>query len=124
MRGKQFLFMSFILLAAGLAAAAVNITGSWEMTMTTPRGERKTDVSFVQDGEKLTVKTIGREGEEITGAGTVKGNDVEWTITRNTPRGEMTSVYKGKLDGDKMSGTVQMGPNGEFKIEWTAVRKK
>lgn len=111
------------LLLAGTFAAAqqVNVTGDWELTMTTPRGEMKTVYTFTQDGEKLAVKTTGRNGQEITGTGTVKGNEIEWSITRSTPRGEFTSTYKGKVEGDKMSGTVEFMQNP---VEWTAVRKK
>jgi hypothetical protein len=111
-----------VLMAAAVVLAAVNITGQWDMTTKMPNGQDRTSViSFVQDGEKLTVKTTGRNGEEITGTGTVKGNDVEWTITRTTPRGEMTITYKAKVDGDKMTGSSQVGDRPG--MEFTAVKK-
>lgn len=121
MKRSIFLSLALMLVLGGAALlAAVNVTGDWDMTRTTPRGPMTSVITFTQTGENLTVKTTGRNGEEITGTGTVKGNELEWTITRTGPQGEMKVIYKGKVEGDKMSGTMQMG---ERSMEWTAVKK-
>ena len=122
---KKSLILIMALVMTGLAAAAaqaqVNVGGDWTFTMTTPRGERTSDVTFVQDGEKLTV-TMKSERGDSSGAGTVKGPDIEWTVTRQTPRGEMTVTYKGKIaDDNTMSGEAQMGDFGA--MQWKATRK-
>jgi len=114
-------FALFFLLIGFVGAYDVDVTGDWEMTMVTPRGERTRTVHFEQNGEKITVTMEGREGGEITGEGTIKGNEIEWTISRSTPRGDMTMSYKGTVDGDSMSGTVEIGDFGSF--DWTATRK-
>ncbi len=90
------------------------------MTVTTPRGERTQDVNFKQEGEKLTVSMQGRGGE-VTGEGTVKGNEIEWTITRSTPRGEFKITYTGTIEEDTISGEVQMGDFGSSK--WMAKKE-
>jgi hypothetical protein len=121
---KRSLFLSLALMLAVMASfalAAVNVTGDWEMTRTTPRGPMTSTITFTQTGENLTVKTTGRNGEEITGTGTIKGNELEWTITRTGPQGEMKVTYKAKVEGDKMTGTSQFGDRPA--TEWTAVRK-
>jgi len=115
-----FCLCVLFLLAISLSAQDINVTGDWEMTVTTPRGERTQDISFKQEGEKLTVTMQGRRGE-VTGEGTVRGNEIEWTITRSTPRGEFTMTYTGKIEGDTMSGEVQMGDFGPS--EWKAKKK-
>ncbi len=116
-----FTFFILVLLAASLSAQEVNVTGDWEMTFTTPRGDEMTrDINFKQEGEKLTVTMQGRMGE-VTAEGTVKGNEIEWTITRRGRMGEMTITYKGKIEGDTMSGEVQMGDFGTS--EWKAKKK-
>lgn len=105
-----------------LKAEELDVTGDWELTMTTQRGERTQDIHFEQDGENLTVTMTGFRGNEVTGEGTIKGNKIEWTITRSTPRGEMTITYTGEVEDDKMSGQAQMG---SFRtIEWNATRKE
>ncbi len=120
---KKYAILTFcilVLLAVSLSAQEVNVTGDWEMTTITPRGERTRDVHFEQEGEKLTVTMQGRRGE-VTAEGTVKGNEIEWTITRSTPRREFTMTYTGKIDGDTMSGEVQLGYFGSGK--WKAKKK-
>lgn len=110
------------LLPLNLLAEEVDVSGDWELTVKSPRGEMTRDIHFDQEGENLTVTMIGRQGEEITGEGTIKGNKIEWTITRSTPRGEMTITYTGEVEGDKMSGEAQFG---DFQSsEWEATRKE
>jgi hypothetical protein len=64
----------------------------------------------------------GPQGMEMKGEGTVKGQDVEWTVTISGGMGEFVLVYKGKVDGETMSGEVQAGDFGSF--PWTAKKKK
>jgi hypothetical protein len=121
---KKSLLLSLALtlaVMASFALAAVNVTGDWEMTRTTPRGPMTSTISFMQTDENLTVKMPGRNGAEMTGTGTVKGNELEWTITRTGPQGEMKITYKAKVEGDKMTGTSQSGDRPA--MEWTAVKK-
>jgi hypothetical protein len=111
---------SILLIPILVNAQDVNVTGDWEMTTQSPRGERTSDVHFEQEGEKLTV-TMQIMGEEVTAEGTVKGNKIEWSVTRSTQRGEFTISYSGTVEGDTMSGEAQMGDFGS--MEWTAKKK-
>ena len=90
--------------------------------MESPRGGEITRaVHFEQEGEKITVTMESRRGDEFTTEGTIKGNEIEWTVSRETPRGAMTLSYKGTVEGETMSGTVEMGDFGS--ADWTAKRK-
>jgi hypothetical protein len=106
-------------LAARSSAADVNVSGKWTVTTTTPRGERTSEMTFLQEGEKLTVTSKNRRGEEVKSTGTVKGTEIAWTTTFQTPQGEMTVKHAGKVAGDTMSGTIDMGGGrtGEWKAE-------
>lgn len=106
--------------AAPLAAAEIDVSGNWTMTMTTPRGERISTLAFVQDGEVLAVTSTSDRGES-TGTGTIKGDAIEWSIKRETPMGSMTMTYKGTVAGDTMSGEVQMR---DSPVPWKATRVK
>ena len=118
---------AFVILACAclipfLSAQDVDVTGDWELTMQTQRGEFTSEITFVQEGEKLTVTMEGmRGGGEVTGEGTIKGNAIEWTVTRETPRGKFTMTYSGTVSGSSMSGEVQMRNNT---VEWTATKKQ
>ncbi len=128
---KKALIVSLAFLVSGIALAmAANITGTWEMTTVSQRGERKQDITFKQDGEKLAVSMMmpgrgGAEPTEIKGEGTVKGNDIEFKITRTTQRGEFTTTYKGTIvDDTHLKGTQSMNMGGqEMTSDWTAVKK-
>ncbi len=110
------------LLVIPMSALQANVAGEWEMTSEGRQGPRTTNIKIEQDGEKITVTMPGmRGGGEIKAEGTIKGNDIEWSITRQTQRGDMTISYKGKVEGNTMSGTVQMGDFGSR--EWTAKKK-
>lgn len=113
---------SLLLIPILLTAQDVNVTGDWEMTTQSPRGERTQDIHIDQEGQKIVVTMQGRGGEEMKAEGTVQGNKVEWSVTRSTQRGEFTISYKGTIEGDTMSGEAQMGDFGS--MEWTAKKKQ
>lgn len=110
------------LAALVFGAAAVDINGVWEMTLQTPQGEQTVDATFVQDKEAIKVSMMGPQGIEMKGEGTLKETDVEWTMTISAQMGEFVLVFKGKVDGETMSGEVQMGDFGS--APWAAKKKK
>lgn len=116
-----FALSILFLLAVSLNAQEANVTGDWEMTITTQRGEMTRNMHIEQEGEKITVTMEGMRGGEMKGEGTIKGNEIEWTVTMETQRGEFSITYKGKVEGDTMSGEAQMGDFGT--MEWKAKKK-
>jgi len=123
----RYLLLAALLVLGTLSAQDVPakpaaIGGVWEMTTQAPQGDMTTDATFVQDGEKIKFTATGFEGMEMAGEGTVKGQDVEWTVTLSGPMGEIVLTYKGKVDGETMTGEVQAGDFGSF--PWTAKKKK
>ncbi len=116
--------MAVFLIAIGMSAGTVDVSGTWEMTRQSPRGERVSEMTIVQEGNEITVTMEGFRGEEMVGKGTVEEDTISWEMTMETPRGEMTMTYKGTIEGDSMSGTVEMGDGGGYgPSEWTAKKK-
>ncbi len=102
-------------------AYAADVSGTWEMTTQSQRGERTTEITIVQEGGKITVTMPGmRGGDPITAEGTIDGDKIQWSVTRETQRGTFTMTYAGTVTGDTMKGTVDRGGNTS---EWTAKRK-
>jgi hypothetical protein len=101
---------------------SVDISGAWEMIVSTPQGDMPSDATFAQDKETLKVSMTGPEGQVISGEGTIKEGVVQWIVTISTPQGDFSLVFKGKVDGDKMSGEVQAGDFGA--MNWSATKKK
>jgi hypothetical protein len=100
-------------------AAADDVSGKWKMTSKSPRGERVSEITLAQSGEKLTVTSKDREGNDVKSEGSVKGADITWTVKRQGPQGEMVIVYKGKVEGKTMTGSSEFGQmgTGEWKAE-------
>jgi hypothetical protein len=105
-----------------VAAWAVDVSGTWEMSSPGRDGEMMTrDITIAQDGNKIKVTMPGfRGGDPVTGDGTIDGAAIEWTIVRQSPRGEMVMTYKGTVEGDTMKGTFTMM---DREVEWTAKKK-
>lgn len=113
--------LTMVLVFQGLAAEKVNVTGKWDLTVQSPRGDRTREVEFIQDGENLKVLMQSRQDTPIEGKGTVKDDKIEWTITRETPRGEFTMTYKGTVTEDTMKGEIN---TRRGTMEWSAKRKE
>lgn len=94
------------------------VDGNWNITMTTPMGERNATLSLKSAGGALT-GTQGAEGNigEIFD-GTVNGDDVAWKISITNPM-PLTLAFAGKVAGDAISGEMGIGPMGSFPFKGT-----
>jgi hypothetical protein len=113
----------FLLATFSVSSMALDtdVSGDWEITASTQRGEMTWDASIEQDGSSLMVTMSGPRGGEVTGEGTITGNEIEWTTTRTTQRGEMTMTWTGTVEGSTMSGEVEFGSFGS--ASWTGTKK-
>lgn len=104
-------------------AKPADVAGVWELTTQgTPQGDMTADATFVQEVEKVKFTMSGPGGFEMAGEGTVKGQDIEWTVVISMPQGgDFSLTYKGKVDGETMTGEVQAGDFGSF--PFTAKKK-
>ena len=89
------------------------VDGNWNLTMSTPMGERKATLTLLANGGTLT-GTQGADGNsgEIFD-GTVNGNDVSWKVSITNPM-PLTLEFTGTVSGDSMSGEMGIGPMGSF----------
>jgi hypothetical protein len=92
---------------------AMAVDGNWNLTMSTPMGERSATLSLRSAGATLT----GSQGAEGNTAeifdGTVTGDDVAWKISITDPM-PLTLAFTGKVSGDAISGEMGIGPMGSF----------
>lgn len=133
---RSILALSVILLftLSAFTTDEVDISGKWNISVQMAghggeggerpagrRGPGAFQFEFIQEGEKLTVLTNDRDGNEIKTEGTIEGDEIKWELERETPMGKMTLKYDGKIiDEDNMEGEVQFG---EFRTaKWIARR--
>ncbi len=89
--------------------------GTWDVTITSPMGPQKGTLELTSDGDTLTGKLGGPQGELEIRDGAVNGNSVRWKADVTTPMA-ITLEFDGTLDGDNLSGNVKFGAfgNGSF----------
>jgi hypothetical protein len=103
------------------AATAVDVTGTWDITVETPQGTMALASTFKHEGEKLTGTQSSQMGDN-TLEGTVKGADIAFAIVVNMQGQDLRISYTGKIDGDSMSGSIEFGTFGTS--TWAAKRRK
>ena len=97
--------------AAPLSAQG-NVAGEWAVSFATPMGMMEFTMAVSQSGTKLTGHMTSDVGE-FPLKGTVDGDQVtiDWTLNDN---GKMVDItFKGKVEGDKISGTAKLGTLGQ-----------
>ncbi len=86
--------------------------GKWKVTLNTPMGSRDGNLELASAGSSLSGTWSGPQGSQSFSDGKVEGNDVEWTVNVSGAMGQMALVFKGKVEGDNLNGTVQFGSFG------------
>ena len=89
------------------------VDGNWNITMSTPMGDRDATLSLKSTGGTLT-GTQSAEGNSVEiFDGTVNGDDLSWkvSITNTMP---LTLEFTGKVSGDNIAGEMGIGPMGSF----------
>ena len=85
------------------------VDGNWNLTMSTPMGERKATLTLLASGDTLT----GTQGADGTSTeifdGAISGDAVNWKVSITNPM-PLTLEFIGKVSGDSMSGEMGIGP--------------
>jgi hypothetical protein len=91
----------------------MSVDGNWNITMSTPLGEREATLVLKSSGASLT-GTQAAEGDsaEIFD-GTVNGGDVAWKVSITKPM-PLTLEFAGKVDGNLIAGDMTVNPMGSF----------
>jgi hypothetical protein len=103
------------------AAAKVDVTGVWDVTVETPNGAIENVGTMKQEGEKLT-GTLSSQMGEIAFEGTVVGNEIKWVLNIDMGGQQMSIAFAGKVEGDTMTGVFEMGGMGT--AGWSAKKRK
>ena len=96
----------------------MSVDGNWNITMSTPMGERQATLSLSANGGTLTGKQAADGNSGDIYEGTTSGDDVSWKIDITDPM-PLTLTYTGKVSGDSMSGEMGIGPMGSFPFTGT-----
>jgi curli biogenesis system outer membrane secretion channel CsgG len=103
------------------AAAKVDVSGVWDMSVETPNGPIENVATLKQEGEKLT-GTLASQMGEIAMEGTVVGSEIKWVLNIDMGGQQMSIAFAGKVEGETMAGVFEMGGMGT--AGWSAKKRK
>ena len=100
--------------AQAQAQPPIDVTGVWAFTVETQAGTGTPQVTFKQDGEKLTGHYSSAVLGEAELTGTVKGSAIEFTIAAEVQGNALSVTFTGTVeDANSMKGTVSFAGFGE-----------
>ena len=91
----------------------MSVDGKWNVTVNSPMGAQKSEMTFKADGATLTGSGTAQGNTQEIADGKIDGNNVSWKVSVTVPM-PMTLEFNGTVDGDKMSGNVKAGNFGSF----------
>ena len=113
----------FLLAAFALSAWAADIAGTWKATAEGPNGSMERTFVFHVDGNQLTGETTSSMmGKSAIADGKVDGDNLSFTITVKFQDNEMKVNYKGKVTGNEIHFTAEVGGGGGQTLEWHGKR--
>jgi hypothetical protein len=94
------------------------VDGNWNITMSTPMGDRNTTLTLKSSGGALSGTQTAEGNSTDIFDGTVSGDDVAWKVSITNPM-PLTLEFTGKVSGDSISGDMGIGPMGSFPFTGT-----
>ena len=104
----------------------VKVDGTWTWTYKTRDGQDATArLKLKQDGDKVTGTYIARAGQEdAVEHGKLVGDELTFDVTRDVNGNKMKFEYKGKVEGDTITGKITFGRDRPLPHDWEAKRAK
>ena len=116
MKFHKSLTLLILVLGLGLCAYAADISGTWTATFESQVGTQHYTYTFKVDGEKLTGTAKSDYAEVKIEEGIVKGDDVSFVENTNYQGTPLKITYKGKVSGDEIKFTRDVGGFGNEEI--------
>ncbi|MCA9823641.1 MAG: hypothetical protein KC482_04190 [Dehalococcoidia bacterium] len=95
------------------------VDGTYNVTMKTPMGDRPATLNLSAAGDALSGSFSSERGDVAIQDGSASGDDIKFSMMFAGPMGEMKLDFAGKVDGDKIGGSVQFGAFGSGTWEGT-----
>ncbi|HUQ70384.1 MAG TPA: hypothetical protein VM165_12715 [Planctomycetaceae bacterium] len=102
-------------------ASPVDVTGTWDITVTTQQGAIPSQLKLKKDGAKIVGSIASQMGEAPVEA-ELKDKTLSVWFTMQGQNGPMAIEMVGTVDGDKIKGSLGMG--GSTIGDWVATRAK
>ena len=95
-----------------------DVDGTWNTVVNTPMGEQRGQLTVSSEGTSFTGAMSGDRGTLDINDGAVDGNKLTWTAQISEPM-PMKLSFSVEVNGDEMSGNVQLGVFGNAPLTGT-----
>jgi len=95
-----------------------NVDGVWNTVTNTPMGAQNATLTLATDGNTLTGSMASPQGTIDIEDGVVDGDSLSWKANITTPMA-MTLEFSATVNGDEISGNVQLGVFGTASFSGT-----
>ena len=89
----------------------MSFSGTWNLTMNTPMGDRQVAVDLSQDGDALTGTASADGNSNDIENGRVEDGKAKFDVNVTSPM-PLTLSFEFEADGDSASGSVKLGMFG------------
>ena len=96
----------------------MSAAGTWNVVTTSPMGSQEGTLLLAVDGETLTGKMSGAQGEIELEEGRVDGDQVSWVANLTQPM-PLRIEAQGTVEGDAIRGSMKLGAFGTASFEGT-----
>ncbi len=86
-------------------------SGTWNLTMNTPMGDRQVAVDLTQDGDSLTGTASADGNSNDIENGRIEDGQAKFDVNVTSPM-PLTLSFEFSADGDDASGNVKLGMFG------------
>jgi len=93
---------------AGGAGPAADVSGTWDVTVTTPQGSNEATMTLSQSGASFSGQVTTQMGSAAVDNGQVSGGTATWTITLAIGGQSMTISFRGDVEGNRMRGSADV----------------
>lgn len=88
------------------------IDGTYKIDVNSPMGAQSATLTLKTDGDSLSGTSVSSQGTQDFDGGSVDSNDFTFSMNLSGPMGQIQLDFKGTVDGDDISGNVQLGSFG------------
>ena len=92
--------------------------GTWNLTMDTPMGERRSTLTLSTSGGTLTGKQEAEGNTTDIAEGSLNGNNLSWKVSITNPM-PLTLTFNGTVEGNNLTGAADTGMFGSFPFQGT-----
>lgn len=94
------------------------VDGTWNLTMETPMGERRSTITLSTAGGSLTGKQEAEGNSTDIFEGSANGDSASWKVSITNPM-PLTLSFSATVSGNTISGNADTGMFGSFPFQGT-----